>query len=73
MKQVWCLWCFKEKAEGESGRYEFDEHSDFYFCSDKCFDNATCKIRGDVHVDMSKVREHARQLAEQLRGNDWPA
>jgi hypothetical protein len=56
MGKTYCLWCFKEKKQGEPGWLEFPECSDLFFCSEKCLNNATVKRRGLKCVDFDKIK-----------------
>jgi len=67
MKKSFCLWCFKEKLDGESWFFEFDQSSDFHFCSKKCLTAASVKRGKDKHIDMEKIRKHAGKLLREKK------
>ena len=62
MKKVFCLWCFKEQKKDEPGWFEFPQASDYFFCSEECFNHATVKRRGLKCLDIDKIKKHAHQV-----------
>jgi hypothetical protein len=62
MEKIYCLWCFKEREQGEPGWFEFPENSGCFFCSEECCTHVTVKRRGLKCIDFDRIKKHAHQL-----------
>ena len=62
--KTYCFWCLKEIDTEEGGIIKFPKQNSMFFCSEKCCNDATTKVRGKREIDCVKIRKHIKQIRQ---------